>query len=232
MSSTPDLASDKEVFGHPPTPSGFDNQYPSDRFLTSEYTSRTREKYLEASGQRAAGFEPRQSRSCIPSDPKKRRWVFWGIPIAVILIAGIAVGVAVGVTQGNKSTTGGSTGSSSGNGGSTGGGTGGTGTGTGTGTGSGDTPAQDDPASNPFITTGSGESGSAVTTDLGVQFTYSNDFGGSWSQNPDDPYSVGSSNHSDVLVQYSRDSQVSGQAQSFTPRITEDWVWGRDHVRG
>lgn len=187
MSSTPDLASDKEAFGHPSTPLGFDNQYPSNRFLTSEYTSRTREKYLEASGQRTAGFDPKPRRSCIPSDPKKRRWVFWGIPIAIILIAGVAVGVAVGVTKSNKPTTGAGTGSGAGNGGSTGGGSD---TGSGTGTGSGGNAAQDNPADNPFLVTSSGEGGSTVTTDLGAQFTYTNDFGGSWSQNPDDPYSV------------------------------------------
>lgn len=179
MASTPDLASDKEGFGQPSS-NGFDNQFPSDRYLTSDYTSRTREKYLEASGQRTVGFEPQSARrSCIPTDPKKRRWVFWGIPIAIIVIAGIAVGVAVGVTQGNKSTTGAGSSSGAGNGGSTGGGNG-----------NGDTVAPDDPANNPHITTASGESGSTVTTDLGVQFTYQNDFGGSWAQNTEDPYSV------------------------------------------
>lgn len=186
MASTPDFSSDKDPLG-PPTPHGLDNQFPSDRYLNSEYVSRTREKYLEASGQRTMGFEPSSSRrTCLPSDPKKRRWVLWGIPIAVIIIAGIAVGVAVGVSQGNKSTLG--SGTSSGSGAGTGGSPGGGGGSTGTG--SGDSPAQDNPASNPNIETGSGGSGSTVTTDLGVQFTYSNDFGGSWSQNPDDPYSV------------------------------------------
>lgn len=186
MSSTPDLSSDKEGFGQPSAVHGFDQQYPSNRYLSTEYTSRTREKYLEASGQRTAGFDSqRNTRSCIPSDPKKRKWVFWGIPIAIIVIAGAAVGAAVGVTQsqksGSSSTSGAATGGSSG---------GGTGAGTGTGTSSGGSPAQDDTANNPFLTTSSGNGGSTVTTDLGAKFTYNNDFGGSWSQSAEDPYSV------------------------------------------
>lgn len=196
MASTPDLSNDKEAFGHPSTPRGFEQQYPSNHFLASEYTSRTREKYLQASGQRGAmGFETRQqkSRSCVPTDPKKRKWMFWGIPIAIILIAGIAVGVAVGVSQSQKTTTGSGATTGAGTGGTgttTGGGGGGGSTGTGTGTGSGEPTAQDNTASNPFLTTSSGAGGSTVTTDLGAKFTFQNDFGGSWSQNMEDPYSV------------------------------------------
>lgn len=191
MASTPDLSTEKDAFGQPSTPRGFEQQqYPSNHFLASEHTSRTREKYLEASGQRGAtGFEPRQKgRSCVPTDPKKRKWMFWGIPIAIILIAGIAVGVAVGVSQSKKTSSG--SGATAGAGTGSTGGTSGGGGGTGTGTETGESPAVDDTASNPFLTTSSGNGGSTVTTDLGAQFTFQNDFGGSWSQNAEDPYSV------------------------------------------
>ncbi|TXT13576.1 hypothetical protein VHUM_00943 [Vanrija humicola] len=61
---------------------------------------------------------------------------------------------------------------------------------------------------------GSGGDGSFVTTDRGVNFTYVNKFGGKWAQDPDNPYSV------------------SGQAQSWTPSLLEEWKWGTDHIRG
>ncbi|KAL1410922.1 hypothetical protein Q8F55_001865 [Vanrija albida] len=60
----------------------------------------------------------------------------------------------------------------------------------------------------------SGLDGSFVTSDRGVNFTYVNKFGGKWAQDPDNPYSV------------------SGQAQSFTPSLLEEWKWGQDHIRG
>lgn len=119
----------------------------------------------------------------MPTDPKKRRWLFIGLPVALVIIAAIAVGVVVGVDKANKAKSNPGTGSSSGSDATTGGGGGGSTTDSGT-------PGQDDTASNPNLTQGSGQSGSTVTTDLGAQFTYTNDFGGSWAQDPENPYSV------------------------------------------
>jgi glucan 1,3-beta-glucosidase len=158
----------------------------------------------------------------MPTDPKKRRWVFIGIPVALVVIAAIAVGVVVGVDQANKAKARSETGASGS--GTTKGGGGGASTDTGT-------PGQDDTASNPYLMAGTGQAGSTVTTDLGAEFVYSNDFGGSWAQNPEDPYSVS------LLViacccQPLTVIQVSGRAQDYTPSLTEEWVWGKDHARG
>ncbi|GMK54507.1 hypothetical protein CspeluHIS016_0110930 [Cutaneotrichosporon spelunceum] len=61
---------------------------------------------------------------------------------------------------------------------------------------------------------GSGGSGSVVTSDLNVTFTYVNEFGGTWAYDPVNPFNS------------------SGRAQSWTPSLTEEWVWGKDIVRG
>jgi glucan 1,3-beta-glucosidase len=223
MTSTPDFSSDKEPLGHSAS-QGFDNQYPSNRYLSSQHTSRTREKYVGPVLGTQRIREQDKKRGCMPTDPKKRRWVFIGIPVALVVIAAIAVGVVVGVDQANKAKARSETGASGS--GTTKGGGGGGGASTDTGT-----PGQDDTASNPYLMAGTGQAGSTVTTDLGAEFVYSNDFGGSWAQNPEDPYSVS------LLViacccQPLTVIQVSGRAQDYTPSLTEEWVWGKDHARG
>lgn len=63
----------------------------------------------------------------------------------------------------------------------------------------------------------SGTSGSTVTTYVNgsvVEFTYTNEFGGNYYYDPTNPFSKG------------------GKAQSWSPGIDEEWVWGRDIVRG
>jgi hypothetical protein len=178
MASTPDLNYDKEASGQ----SSFRNQFPSDHLLTSQYASRTREKYSTTSGSREGGSEePKKGRSCMPTDRKRRRWLFIGVPVALVIIAAIIVGVLIGIDQNNKPKSG--SGSSAGSGGGT------TGDGNGTPTDTGTT-GLDDTSSNPYLTAGTGKSGSTVTTDLGVQFDYVNNFGGEWAQNPENPYSV------------------------------------------
>ncbi|KAJ7740225.1 exo-beta-1,3-glucanase [Mycena maculata] len=60
-----------------------------------------------------------------------------------------------------------------------------------------------------------GTSGSLITMDDGTTFTYQNNFGGSWAEDPSSPFSLG------------------GQAQSWSPRVgSEEWVWGTDVARG
>jgi hypothetical protein len=63
----------------------------------------------------------------------------------------------------------------------------------------------------------SGASGSTVTTYVNgtkTTFTYVNNFGGSWAVDPMNPWTTG------------------GKAQEWVPSITEEWVWGRDTIRG
>ena len=112
-------------------------------------------------------------RTCIPSNPTKRRWLFWGVPIGLVIIAGIAIGAAVAVSKSNQdktkapSPTASSTGSTNSTGGAT-----------------------TDVPDNNFDVKGSGSDGSAVQMADGGSFTYSNSFGGTWAVDPYDPYSV------------------------------------------
>ena len=167
MASTPDLSADKEA-GPSGFQRGFNNQYPSNQLLSS------------AGGR--GRQESRKGRSCMPTDPRKRKWLFIGVPVALVVIAAIIIGVLVGVDQNNKpkSGSGSSAGSSTGTG-SGGGSTAPTSTGA---------PGQDDTSSNQYITAGSGKTGGKAMTDLGVEFDFRNDFDGEWAQNPEDPYSV------------------------------------------
>lgn len=49
----------------------------------------------------------------------------------------------------------------------------------------------------------------------GTKFTYQNNFGGDWAQDPKDPLGPG------------------GKSQSWSKRVgTEEWVWGQDVARG
>lgn len=63
----------------------------------------------------------------------------------------------------------------------------------------------------------SGTSGSTIATYVNgsaVEITYVNDFGGYYYYDPTNPFEKG------------------GKAQSWSPAIEEEWVWGRDIVRG
>ncbi|KAJ7506726.1 glycoside hydrolase family 5 protein [Mycena galericulata] len=60
-----------------------------------------------------------------------------------------------------------------------------------------------------------GTSGSLITMDDGTTFTYTNNFGGDWAEDPKNPFALG------------------GKAQSWSKRIgSEEWVWGTDIARG
>ncbi|TFK63908.1 glycoside hydrolase [Pluteus cervinus] len=60
----------------------------------------------------------------------------------------------------------------------------------------------------------SGTSGSVVVTEDGTKFTYINDFGGEWRYDPTNPFGPG------------------GQPQNWSKSIDDQWIWGRDVVRG
>ncbi|OBZ71970.1 putative glucan 1,3-beta-glucosidase D [Grifola frondosa] len=59
-----------------------------------------------------------------------------------------------------------------------------------------------------------GGDGSVITTADGVTFTYSNSFGGSWIDDPTDPYNNGA------------------HAQSWTPALNETWDYSTDQIHG
>lgn len=171
------------------------NQYPSDRFLSPTREMHYDRATLGSRGDR--GMSPpgsprgmgglgtrggrggrgyKKERTCVPTNPTKRRLLFWGVPIGLLIAAGVALGVVFGIGKSKGGSGGGSgngSGSGSGTGGTSGGGTGGA-------------------AYNAtqFGVASSGGTGSTVTTDQGVQFTYQNTFGGYWAQNPGAPYSV------------------------------------------
>lgn len=66
--------------------------------------------------------------------------------------------------------------------------------------------------SAPLATTG--VTGSVITMENGTTFTYTNEFGGDWVFDPTDPLTGG------------------GKAQSWSPRIGEEWRWGEETIRG
>ncbi|WVR09255.1 hypothetical protein IAU60_006320 [Kwoniella sp. DSM 27419] len=188
-------------------------QYPSNHYLSPTLHPHG-ERNRSAFGKMGTGSAPgvglgssgrrpyqKSTRSCVPSNPTKRKWLFIGLPVAIVIVAGIAIGVVVATRHKSSSTAG--TGSSSGTTGKTGT-TGNTGT---------KNTTQNGEMSK-YITKVSGANGDTVTTDLGVQFTYTNKFGGTFAQDPYDPYSV------------------SGKAQDWSPSLLEDWVWGQHIARG
>lgn len=114
---------------------------------------------------------------------RKRKLLLWGVPIALLLAAGLGVGLGVGLTRNKGSNSSGNASAGAGqDGSSTGGGA------------TSDVPKAD--PSTPVTNTtdpvkgGSGETGSEVTTDLNVTFTYVNDFGGRWAYDPEHPFNV------------------------------------------
>lgn len=160
-------------------PGGFGgNQYSSNHFLApSSYPSRLASG--GSAGNRNVSTTSKKNynkRGCLPTNPTKRRWVIYGIPVLLIVIAaGAGVGVYFGVVK--KPSTAGS---------------GSSGSGAGT---NGTVPLGMTPAPVAYNATlhgvaGSGKNGSVVTTDLGAQFTYVSWQGGEWAQNPLNPYSV------------------------------------------
>lgn len=59
-----------------------------------------------------------------------------------------------------------------------------------------------------------GHNGSELTLGDGTSMIYVNPFGGSWAYDPTDPFAPG------------------GQAQEWSKRVGENWVWGEDVARG
>jgi hypothetical protein len=70
------------------------------------------------------------------------------------------------------------------------------------------------PPGNDLQSGGDGDSVTAYVNGSIVKFTYVNEFGGTFYHDPTNPFSKG------------------GKAQSWTPAIGEEWVWGTDRVRG
>jgi len=167
-----------------------DNDYGSDRYLApsamlpgvgfnAKGDRRKSFWSMKDSRRSEGGGSGGGSRGCLPTNPKKRKWVLIGVPVALVVIIGAVVGAVVAVLESHKSTT------SNGGSGSSGasGGTSGASSTTGSGATSGTNTTE-------FGVAGAGGTGTTVTTDLGVTFTYVNNFGGSWAQSPGNPYSV------------------------------------------
>lgn len=76
----------------------------------------------------------------------------------------------------------------------------------------------------------SGGQGSLITLSDGSSMTYENTLGGTWVWDEADPFNVR------PLLTESPDSadtsQNGAQAQSYTPRLNESWVWGVNKVYG
>lgn len=146
---------------------------------------RVLESYVSGSGSKAAR--------------KKRMLLIAGGAIALIVI-GVAVGLGVALShKGGSSSPAKSSGTPGGGGNSTSGG------GDDGGPGEGNTPS-----SAPIT----GGDGSIITTDSGVNFTYSNKFGGFWVADPDDPFNN------------------NAQAQSWVPPLNQTWDWNKNRAWG
>lgn len=173
--------------------SGRDNQLEKDNLFGSSpthFNSSSRLAYEAGPHSNYMAPEPlgygrtrtkKPTRTCIPTNPTKRRLLFFGVPILLVVVAAAIIGGVVGSQKRHSASNDSSNGDSS--------------SGTSGGGGSNSTSDTDANTWNSFIQPGSGGDGSIVTTDLGVNFTYSNAFGGTWAQDPYDPYSVGLLHH-------------------------------------
>lgn len=156
------------------------------------------------------------------SSKKKKKWVWIGSIIGIVVVLAVAIPVVYTVihNQQNGKTAAGTGASKNGTS------TAGPSTNTTTGTG-GSVTKVDNSIFNPVnplsvpdptqLAAQSGTDGSTVTTYINgtkTTFTYRNQFGGSWAVDPMNPYNA------------------SGRAQSWVPSLTEEWVWGRDTIRG
>ncbi|KAI0695715.1 glycoside hydrolase superfamily [Cytidiella melzeri] len=120
--------------------------------------------------------------------PRRKRWLIYGVVAAAAAIV-IALAIALPVTLVHRHSHAGGSGGGGGGGGS---------------------------SSNPESPTGevSGGNGTQITTEDGVTFTYVNRFGGTWVDDPQNPFNN------------------SARAQSYSPSLDEAWDWAQDEIRG
>lgn len=126
----------------------------------------------------------------IRSAAPKRRWALIGAGVAIAVVV-IVLAIVLPVTLVHHHKNGGSGSASGGAAGAA-------------------------PSSNPESPTGalSGGNGTVIRTEDGTTFTYINNFGGIWVDDPSNPFNN------------------SARAQSYTPALDEEWVWGKDLIRG
>ncbi|KAG9033592.1 hypothetical protein FS837_002421 [Tulasnella sp. UAMH 9824] len=131
-----------------------------------------------------------------PSKKKRKKLFFILGGVAALAVVAAAVAVPVAITQTKKSSSGSSSSSSS-NSGNT-----------------GSSGSNDNPTSSGPKGTVTGGDGSTITTEKGTTFTYVNKFGGTWYDDPDDPWNN------------------NAQAQSWTPPLSQEWDYQNDPMRG
>ncbi|KAG8945354.1 hypothetical protein FRC04_000889 [Tulasnella sp. 424] len=127
---------------------------------------------------------------------KKLFFILGGL--AALVIIAVAVAVPVALTHKKSSSGSSSSSSSSSSGPST----------TGSGQNGGPT------SSNPTTNAVTGGDGTTIKTENGTTFTYVNKFGGTWYDDPNDPYNN------------------NAQAQSWTPPLNTSWDYENDLIRG
>ena len=168
---------------------------PRDSYVDSSAAGDSRNPLVQESEKPADVIGASEEHDLPYNGPEKRqswykrpvRWI-----AAIILLIVIVVAVAVPVSLTRKHSGSGSSAASSG-GGSGGGGT-------------------PNPASPSGAITGG--DGSVVTMENGQTFTYSNNFGGFWVADPENPFSN------------------NAQCNSWTPPLNASWTWGKDKVYG
>ncbi|KAG9015685.1 hypothetical protein FRB90_004437 [Tulasnella sp. 427] len=139
-----------------------------------------------------------QSDTADVSKQKRKKLFFILAGVATLAIIAAAVAIPVALTQSKKhsSNSSGSSSSSSGSGNDNGSGQNGGPT-----------------SSNPSGTVTGGD-GSTITTENGTTFTYVNKFGGTWYEDPNDPFNN------------------NAQAQSWSPPLNQSWDFQTDPMRG
>ncbi|KIO27886.1 glycoside hydrolase family 5 protein [Tulasnella calospora MUT 4182] len=126
---------------------------------------------------------------------KKRKKLFFILGGVALVVVAAAVAVPVALTQTKKSSSGSSSSSPSSSGP--------------TGSGNNDGPTSSGPTGD--VT---GGDGSIITTEKGTTFTYVNKFGGTWYDDPNDPWNN------------------NAQAQSWSPPLSQEWDYQNHPMRG
>lgn len=127
-------------------------------------------------------------------NPRRNKFIIGGIVLALIIILAVAIPVAVTHKKSSPSSSASSPPGSSPS--------------------ASASPTSGGPGQDPPGALTKGGDGSTITTDTGATFTYKNSFGGTWVDDPDDPFNN------------------NAQAQSWTPPLNQTWDWSKNRIFG
>lgn len=183
---------------------GVDSPY-RDSFLSagrdSQYASSERplnpgrETYYAASDREAASPQMDEKAGAVPQKASRRKAIIIGSVVAgILVILAIILGAYFGTRKKDQDGTSGSSSNSH--------------------TGTNSDSDGDNGSDGGVVLAVTGGDGSEVTLEDGTKFTYTNQHGGHWYYDPNDPFNNGA------------------KAQSWTPALNESFNYGVDRVRG